>query len=332
MLYTIPTDELKIGMFVILPKWHFDHPETGNKFLITSEKQLDIIFNAGLEKVQVDSAMSRSNVEFQRITHPAIESGTEMPAWDPEKGYTHELRSIISDPEIASGVKARAVYGKSLEVMHTLFMNPTAEVLEETKKAVAEIADLILYDEETSLNLLQLTSHDFYTYTHSVNVGILGLSLAKRLYQGNSSHNIHELGAGFFLHDLGKVKVNKAILNKPGRLDDDEMKQVRIHPYQSFKLLEATNQLTEECRVICLQHHEREDGCGYPRRLMGDQIDDYARICSIADVYDALTAERSYKKALSPFNALTIMKEEMVGFFHKEVFENFVRLFTARKQ
>jgi response regulator RpfG family c-di-GMP phosphodiesterase len=79
--------------------------------------------------------------------------------------------------------------------------------------------------------------------------------------------------------------------------------------------------------VIALQHHEREDGMGYPRKLMGDEIHDYARICCIADVFDALTAERSYKKALAPFEALRVMKEEMLGHFHKEIFKNFVLLF-----
>lgn len=327
MLYKISKDALRVGMFVIMPKWHFDDPETGNEFLITSEKQLAIILQADVDLVQVDSAMSRANVDFQKMTHQAPENETIKETWDPEKDFSSELRAIISDPSAAPEVKARAVYGKSIEVMKTLFLNPTAEVLGETKKAVAEIADLILDDDETSLNLLKLTSHDFYTYTHSVNVGIFSLSLAKRLYKGNRDHDLHELGAGFFLHDLGKVRVDEDILNKPGRLSDDEMKQIRIHPFQSYKILEKTDQMTKECRVICMQHHEREDGSGYPRRLVGDQIHDYARICCIADVYDALTAQRSYKKAFSPFEALGIMKEEMLGFFHKDIFENFVRLF-----
>ncbi|MCH7552016.1 HD-GYP domain-containing protein, partial [Patescibacteria group bacterium] len=169
--------------------------------------------------------------------------------------------------------------------------------------------------------------HDFYTYTHSVNVGILSVSLSKNLYKGSTDHNMHELGAGFFLHDLGKVRVDPAIINKPGRLTEKEMQQMRIHPYQSYKILEETNHLTKEAKVIALQHHEREDGTGYPKRLKGDEIHDYGRICCIADVFDALTATRSYKKAMSPFEALKIMKEEMLGFFHKEIFGNFVLLF-----
>jgi len=327
MLHTISTKFIKIGMFIILPKWHFGHPETGNKFLITSEKQLNFILGTGLKKVQIDYAKSQEKIDIQRTTRTIAKKETEKTVWDPEKRFTMELRSIIRDPDASPEIKARAVYSKSIEIMKTLYLNPTAQIVGETKKAVSEIAGLILHDDETSLNLLQITSHDFYTYTHSVNVGILGISLVKRLYKENSCHDIHELGAGFFLHDIGKINVDQTILNKPGRLDDNEMKQIRMHPYQSYKILEKTNQLTEECRVICMQHHEREDGGGYPRRLIGDQIHDYARICSIADVYDALTSERSYKKPLPPFEALNVMKEEMIGFFHKEIFENFVRLF-----
>jgi len=134
--------------------------------------------------------------------------------------------------------------------------------------------------------------------------------------------------AAFFLHDLGKVRVDPAIINKPGRLTEEEMSKMRIHPYQSYKILEESGHLSHECKVITMQHHEREDGSGYPRRLKGDEIHDYARICCIADVYDALTAVRSYKKALSPFDALKVMKEEMIGFFHAEIFRNFVLLFS----
>jgi HD-GYP domain-containing protein (c-di-GMP phosphodiesterase class II) len=98
------------------------------------------------------------------------------------------------------------------------------------------------------------------------------------------------------------------------------MKKMRIHPYQSYKILEEADQLSEECRIIALQHHEREDGRGYPRCLCGEQIHVYGRIGSIADVYDALTAERSYKPKLSPFEALQVMKEEMINHFQRDLF------------
>lgn len=104
---------------------------------------------------------------------------------------------------------------------------------------------------------------------------------------------------------------------------------MRNHPYQSYKILKETNQLSEECGIIAMQHHEREDGSGYPRGLKGDQIHTYGRVCCVADVYDALTAERSYKTKLSSFEALKVMKKKMLNHFHKDIFEKFVLLFTG---
>ena len=205
--------------------------------------------------------------------------------------------------------------------------DPKAENVGEAKKGIAEVVDLIVADDETAFHLLRISSHDFYTYTHSVNVGVLSILLSKALFKKSDAHDMHELGAGFFLHDIGKVRVDPAIINKPGRLTEDEMKIMRTHPYQSYKILSETNHLTEECKIIALQHHEREDGKGYPRRLKGDEIHVYGRIGCISDVYDALTAERSYKPKLTPFEALKIMKEEMIEHFHKDVFEKFVLLF-----
>jgi hypothetical protein len=99
---------------------------------------------------------------------------------------------------------------------------------------------------------------------------------------------MHELGAGFFLHDLGKVEVDASIINKPGKLTEEEMSRMRQHPHMGYKLLYETNELTHECKKIVLQHHERYDGKGYPNGLQGNDIHLYGRICSIADVFDAL--------------------------------------------
>lgn len=341
MIYLLQPEDLKVGMYVILPVGKSDPALLRNQFLITSEKELEEIRKSLLKMVQVDSAKSQASRDFQTITHPAGQlkkkekphevSYRQAPAeWNPEKLMTHDLRAAIHDEKLPPAQKAQAVYRQSIKIFDNVFEHPTAKMIRESKGAIAEITDLILRDEETGKNLLRLTSHDFYTYTHSVNVGILGTFLAKRLYGERKDHNLPELSAAFFLHDLGKIRVPPEILNKPARLTAPEMKRMRIHPYQSYKILEETGNLSGECGVICMQHHEREDGTGYPRRLQGDEIHDYARICSIADVFDALTAERAYKRSLSPYQALTVMKEEMLGFFHKDIFENFVRLFETQ--
>jgi len=338
MIYSIPAKELKVGMYVIMPVGWVYHPFLRNRFLIGSARDLEELLKSGIKTVQVDSTKSQASQDFQSITHPekrkeektTQEYQPQPPKdWNSEQLMTEELRQIIRNDALPPRKKAEAVYQQSLKILDNVFESPKAEVIKESKAAIAEVVDLILHDDDTGQNLLRLTSHDFYTYTHSVNVGILSISLAKRLYCRDDGHNLRELGAGFFLHDLGKVRVAPEILNKPARLTELEMKRMRIHPYQGFKILKETKNLSEECRVICLQHHEREDGNGYPRRLQGDEIHDYARICCIADVFDALTAERSYKRSLSPFDALIVMKEEMLGFFHKEIFENFVLLFSS---
>lgn len=333
MLTKIKTKKLKVGMYVVLEEGWFRHPFLKSSFLIHSQKQLDKFREYAIDEVQVDPSRSQASMDIQTITHPAPpQTAAGAPErWDTNRGITQALKDAIRDRTMPPEKKAATVYEHSQQLMNNLFAGPTAAAIGASKEAIGDVADLILADDETAMNLLKITSHDFYTYTHSVNVGILAISLAKRLYGKSDRHNMRELGAGFFLHDLGKVRVDPAILNKPSGLDDEEMNTIRIHPYQSYRILEESSHLSVECRVVAMQHHEREDGTGYPRRLKGNEIHDYARICCIADVFDALIAERSYKKALSPFQALQIMKEQLLGHFHKEIFANFVLLFGDEK-
>jgi len=329
MIETIKTSELKIGMYVILPKsWYVRilHPFQKTQFLIETEEELQQILHSGLEEVQIDPSLAFIEQEVECLTHPASEI-TPPKEWKSDKNISHQLKQVIHDQSLEPEVKAKAVYQESIVLMKSLFDHPTAGQIIQAKEAISEMVDMILSEDNTTLNLLKIMTHDFYTYTHSVNVGVQSIALAKRLYGAHSDHDMHELGAGFFLHDLGKAKIDPAILNKAGRLDEKEMAIMRAHPSLGYSILKKANQLSRECALIAIQHHEREDGTGYPRRLKGDRIHDYSRICCIADVFDALTAERSYKKGLTTFEALKIMKEEMYGHFHKEIFENFVMLF-----
>lgn len=327
MIYRVKTKDLKLGMYVILDQGWMHHPFLQNSFLLSSEKNLRKLLQSGIEEIAVDSARSKASLDILSITHPPFNISPPE-TWEPEKNISDELKQAIKDENLSPEKKAHSVYHHSIRLMNELFTNPSAEVIGASKAAIKDIVDLIVSDDETALHLLKITSHDFYTYTHSVNVGVLSISLAKSLFDRDSSHDLYELGAGFFLHDLGKVSVDSKIINKPAKLTEEEMKKMRIHPYQSYKILKEVNQLSDESKVIAMQHHEREDGTGYPRRLSGDDIHLYARICCIADVFDALTADRSYKKALSPFDALTVMKEQLIGHFHPELFENFVMMFA----
>lgn len=335
----IKVQEVQVGDYVILPlKWK-EHQFWRNHFQVRNTRDIAKIVETGLQELEIDLDKSSRNSDPAEEKAPVKEEkqapqvamkseGEDNSEWEEFNKIPDMLSDIIADKDMPSRKKAEAVYSHSLTLMDDLFNNPSAASIGVVKKGISSVVDLVLSDEETSLNLLSITSHDFYTYTHSVNVGIQSISLAKRLFKGSTGHDMHELGAGFFLHDLGKTKISPDILNKPARLTDEEFAIIRSHPYQGYRLLKKTEFLTEECKVITLQHHERADGTGYPRSLRGDEISDYAKICCIADVYDALTAERSYKKAMSPFEALSFMKDKLSGHFDKTVFASFVQLFA----
>lgn len=325
MIVPIKSKDMRVGMYVVLPGSWFKHSFIKNKFLIDSEDQIKKIRDSGISEIKIDTAKGLAIKEIERITHPPTPEAP-IEKWEPGKSINDELKEAVKNKNLSSREKANAVYKNSLQIMNKLLESPTAEAIGEGKEGIASVVDLILADDDTSKSLLDITSHDFYTYTHSVNVGILSISLSKKLYKKSDAHDMHELGAGFFLHDLGKTRVDPEIINKPGRLTEAEMFQMRIHPYQSYKILKETKHLTEEASIIAMQHHERDDGTGYPKRLSGDEIHEYGRICCIADVFDALTAKRSYKKAMTPFQALKVMKEQMLGHFQEDIFKKFVQL------
>ncbi len=337
----IAIDELKIGMYVDLSGSWMKHDFLKNKFIISSNDQIAHLKSRKFSEVMIDPEKTIHTItDIDAVSHnameqsgqPATESALEVesepgfPA-KPRGRMSDELKEAIRDQSRTDEEKAKVVYQSSLEIMGDLFKSPTVENIKTTKSDIFGIVDLILSEDQTADHLLQLTSHDFYTYTHSVNVGVLAVMLVKALYRNSNAHDMHELGAGFFLHDVGKTKVDAGIINKPAKLTEKEMATMRIHPYQGYKLLKQADQLSEECAIIVMQHHERHDGNGYPRGIEGDEIHEYGKIGCIADVYDALTARRSYKPAMKPFDALNLMKNQMIRHFDTRIFENFVRLF-----
>lgn len=322
MIKTIKITELKPGMYINLPRAWQAHPFLRNSFTITSQKQIQKLIDYGITEVSID--------EIKGISVDAIIAEIE----EPEKDFTNDinniteqLKDVLSDKKAKPEKKAQIIQDHSVDMMKCLWRNPSKEKIADFKKGVVPVVDTVLADDATNRHLLKLTSYDYDTYIHSVNVGVLALSLAKELFKKEDKHDMHALGAGFFLHDLGKVNIDDAIINKPGKLTEEEMTIIRRHPGMGFRLLHDTKQITEESRLIVLQHHERYNGSGYPKKLRGDEIHIYGRICSVADVFDALVSKRPYKTQKTPFDALKIMKDEMLDHFHKDVFQAFVLLF-----
>ena len=324
MIKTVSVNALQLGMYVNLPLSWMSHSFIKNKFLITSRKQIDKIIQSGLKEIKIDTSLGKDLIDEAIVAEhlPAVPETVQ-------KVVPEGLREMIRDPKLSRKKKAMAVQHYSQEMMKNLLESPSAENIGAVMTTISEIVDLIITDDETSSYMLNITSHDFATYTHSVNVGILSISLAKVLYRHSDGHDMHALGAGFFLHDLGKVRIDQSIINKPGKLTEQEWKEMRQHPDHGFEILSETDKLNKESRIIVLQHHERNDGSGYPLGIKGDDIHPYGRICSVADVYDALTSIRPYKPKMIPFEALRLMQKEMLYHFHRDVFDRFVLLLAS---
>lgn len=241
------------------------------------------------------------------------------------------LQYIIKDKTVASEQKSKIVYESSTYLMQKIFENPDTEMIERTKKTVNNIVNLILSDQKTTTHLMLITEHDYYTYTHSVNVGVYSIALAKEILSGISKKEFYDLGMGFFFHDIGKSRIPPEILKKKGPLNEDEWKIMQKHPEDGYKILEEAGLLNKTSATILLQHHERPDGSGYPKGLQGNAIHLYGKMCSMADTFDAMTTERYYQKACSAFDALKVIKNEMSNEFDKDFFAKFVMLFAPER-
>lgn len=322
MIKTIKITELKPGMYINLPSAWRAHPFLRNSFTVTSQKQIQKLIDYGIREILID--------EVRGLPSSMLIKEIEQPEKDFSQNYefvAEKLKEVVADKTMKPEKRAEAIHLHTADMMKNMWENPTGEKIAQFKKSICGIVDLILSNDSTSSHLLNITSYNYDTFIHSVNVGVLSISLAKVVFEKEDKHDMHALGAGFFLHDLGKIRIAEAIINKPGKLTEEEMTIMRRHPGMGFNLLLETKQISDESRLIVLQHHERYNGTGYPKRLRGEDIHIYGRICSVADVFDALVSKRPYKAQLNPFESLQLMKDEMLDHFHKEIFEKFVLLF-----
>ena len=159
------------------------------------------------------------------------------------------------------------------------------------------------------INLFKMA--DSYTYTHSINVALLSTLIGKWLKLGHHALD-HLMLAGLF-HDIGKMRIDKSILNKPDKLTDEEFEEIKKHPVYSYELLQDNTEIPLDVKVGILMHHERMDGSGYPYGVYSENINDIAKILAIADSYDAMISERPYQKKRSPFEVMQLMQEGVFG-------------------
>lgn len=167
---------------------------------------------------------------------------------------------------------------------------------------VHNIINDILSNDNILINLSDIKTNDDYTFSHSVNVCILSIVVGVSL--GYDEQKLKKLGIGTLLHDIGKIIIPQEILNKPGKLTEDEFEIMKTHTVKGYDMLKNKIDIEPLSRYVVLSHHEKWDGSGYPNNLKGENIHEFARISSITDVYDALTSHRVYRKKMQPYEAM----------------------------
>ncbi|HEX2946414.1 MAG TPA: HD-GYP domain-containing protein [Clostridia bacterium] len=199
--------------------------------------------------------------------------------------------------------------------------------VEEVKKTVNKILDELLGNDDILYNLSEIKSVDDYTFEHSVNVCILSLITGIGLEFDIS--RLRELGTGAMLHDIGKLCIPKEILKKPSQLTVEEFEEIKKHTILGYELLKKSGKVNLASAYIAFGHHERYDGSGYPLQLKNENIHMYARIAAVADVYDALTSDRVYRKKLKPNEVFEYITSLGVHHFDPRIIESFVKYVTV---
>lgn len=194
---------------------------------------------------------------------------------------------------------------------------------DKAKLLVAELANNIVENLDASMWLTQLKKRDEYTAIHSINVCVLSLTFGRAL--GLSIEELNELGLGALLHDIGKMRVPLKVLNKPGKLTDDEFEIMKSHPGMGYELVRHDKNLSPNVLSIVRSHHERLSGTGYPDKLSEDEIPYFTKIVSITDVYDAITSDRCYHDGMTPHDALKKLYEWMPNNYDTKLIQEFIR-------
>lgn len=279
-----------------------------NRFVLYRKK--DLSFTESDRKNLISSVWNKTFIRYEH-----------------EKQYNsyleESLKDIIFDRRTPVEKKAKILYRVSTNLIKELLEKPEIHGAISRSKNIAEATITYLLQSELSfLNFINIISHDYYTYTHSVNVCTYSIALGQKI--GVKSNELVDLGMGALLHDIGKSKIDVNILNKVSPLDTQEWEIIKKHPTFGKDILLNSKDATECQRIAVFQHHEKCNGRGYPHGFTKQNIHTYGRMLAISDVFDALTTNRPYKRAMQSFDALKLMTEEMEGHFDLNYLRQFI--------
>ncbi|WP_313571921.1 HD-GYP domain-containing protein [Pantoea piersonii] len=303
MLKQITVDELRPGMFIHkLEVWWIKDTRIHNQMLVTDPRQIEMLRNEGIQQLWIDLNKS---LQVPAAAPPAKKPIDRTPFFQ-ELDQAQKIFQQGKPQVMAMFNEARLGHGLNLAGMLEL---------------VDEIAGSIRREPTALLSVARLKNHDDYTWLHSMAVCGLMINLAQQL--GLDNRQVLRVGMGGLLHDVGKAAVPLEILNKPGKLTEEEFEVMRQHPVTGAQMLMEAN-AEADLLDIALHHHEKYDGSGYPHRLKGEEISFYSRMAAVCDVYDALTSTRVYRKGWSPAEAMHNMLSWR-GHFDNQILYTFVR-------
>ena len=348
MLKKIHVDQVRLGMYLhaLEGSW-IDHPFWKTRFVIGNESDLRKLRGSNVREVWIDdekgldvaldvdaAASTQTNTPTSapsvplstQVSTPA--SVETLPAAIPETPKPEAATPATPTPthEMADELRqAAAICNRGKALVTSMFREARlgkALDAESCLPLVEEISASVLRNPGAMVSLARLKTQDDYTYMHSVAVCALMVALARE--SGLNSDECRAAGLAGLMHDLGKAQMPLEVLNKPGKLTEDEYAIMRTHPERGHAMLLEGGTSSEAVLDVCLHHHERVDGTGYPHGLSGEAISLVARMGSICDVYDAITSNRPYKKGWDPAESIARMAS-WKGHFDRALFANFVK-------
>ena len=214
------------------------------------------------------------------------------------------IQTAKGEKKAPAPAESQKVYNQSIDLMRKIFAETGSLRGEEVRRIVESLARRLEEDDPELINLTRTSSEENYLFAHSVNVSILAIKLGLALSYGHSK--LIDLGMAAFLHDLGMSRVME-IAKRPRKLSKKELSEIKRHPAYGAELLDRAKDMEELIREVISQHHETENGLGYPQGLKNGEIHEYARIIGLVDIYEALTHPRVYRKEFMPYLAMKMI-------------------------
>ena len=324
MLKKINVEQLQLGMHLkeFCGSW-MEHPFWRNGFVLTDPKDIETILASSIKEVWIDCAKgidvaqgevavseADSDAEVEAALAQVVLERRNVAPVSTEKELEHAAKICSQAKRAVISMFEEARMGKAVDTGGA-------------KKLVEEITDSVARNPGALISLARLKTADDYTYMHSVAVCAMMVALAKQLKLDETQTRL--AGLAGLMHDLGKAMIPMEILNKPGKLSQAEFEIIKQHPREGHRLLLTGADVDPVVLDVCLHHHEKTDGSGYPDKLSDAQISMFAKMGAVCDVYDAITSNRPYKSGWDPAESLRRMAEWAKGHFDIQVFQAFVK-------